>query len=58
MAHDAEWDGSQYVVVDRKWRSTDGNTWIDSRGRLCDTKTFRESTIHLIGGPRDGETVA
>jgi hypothetical protein len=41
------------------WVSEDGDEWRDSRtGKFPSSPEFQNCSITLIGGPRDGETVA
>ncbi len=65
----AEWnaDEDRYVVdpsdapVDcgTGWLSSDGDVWTQNgTDHYPDSPDFACSTIHLVGGPRDGETVA
>lgn len=42
----------------RDWWSYDGTEWFDHRGCPVVDEEFFVATIHLIGGPEDGETVA
>jgi len=55
---DANWDGYEYVVAHKKWRSTDGDQWVGADGRYPDTDDFRSHAIRLVGGPRDGTVVS
>ena len=57
----ATWNAARgvYVVAETKWCSYNGDEWRDQNdGELLDDDTFRAATIRLVGGLRDGETVA
>ena len=60
----AEWcdDEQQYEIPSSHqhdaWFSDDGDNWVDGAGLCADGDIFLAATIRLVGGPRDGETVA
>ena len=61
---EATWDGAAYIApIDCQGdggsiRSVDGDEWTDSLDLPAEGPGFWAATICLIGGPRDGETVA
>jgi hypothetical protein len=54
---DAAWNAQQDAYVAGDWVSTDGDEWLDQTGQPVDSPEFHAASIHLVGGPRDGETV-
>jgi hypothetical protein len=57
----ADWDSEKYIACFgvMTWVSEDGDEWRDSRtGEFPSSPAFTNCSITLIGGPRDGETVA
>lgn len=60
MTLTATWDARQGMYIQRDlaiW-SEDGDVWHDDYGGHPDSDEFRAAVIALVGGPRDGETVA
>jgi hypothetical protein len=63
-AIEARWDPYEgvYDAVspsgDLDWYSCDGRVWLDTRtSALCEGPAFKATSIRLIGGPRNGQTV-
>ncbi len=55
--NDGEGRNGAYVTP-QGWLSEDGDIWTDEYERPISGAEFDDAEIVLIGGPRDGETVA
>jgi hypothetical protein len=59
--YEASWDGKCYRVTSPTgvlWLSEDGCVWKYKNGHDVDSDEFRGCSIHLRGGPQNGETVS
>jgi hypothetical protein len=58
----AQWNEVNDVYECGIWWSTDGDSWYDQSGEPAGGEPaggeFEDTTIHFVGGPRDGEIVA
>ena len=54
VALSATWDDDLQSYVCGEWISVDGDYWIDKNGESVVCDSFREASIELFGGPRNG----